>query len=63
MPSSRGPFEQIFALRVELRREHTEVVVNRSALKDALLFTTTLAKLEVFYLQNNTEAFEEEYAI
>ena len=55
-------FNEIFALRVELAVLCPEVVVDRSALEDALLYAMALASLVVPHLHDDAEAFDEENA-
>ena len=60
MPGVLRPLGEVLAVRVELRRQYTEVVVDGGALEDALLDATALAEFVVIDLKNHTETLEEE---
>ena len=62
MPSTLGPFEDIFAVRLELGREHAEIVVNRRALEDALLDAFSFSRFVELHLENHADAFQQEDA-
>ena len=60
--AARPVLENVAARRVELFGKNTEVVVYRRAFEEALSDAFPLAQFEVFHLQYDAQAFNQEHA-
>ena len=63
MPCAMRPVaEDIATSLVELFGQHSEIVVNRRTLEDALTHSASFAQLEVFHLKNHAQTLDKEDA-